>query len=155
MNTPVVKNPNLREIKYQTIIIDVNAAAPANGHSDFGGDYETDKQYERVVGVSFEILPSAAGVNSDLLRIRQFEIQGREVYPDQLPVKSILCSNDVSPNKRFDENINEEAKGSKVKISLGEYNSGAFVAYKVAVILKLSNKVTDVVKSPDTTASPK
>lgn len=144
INTPVVKNPNLREFKYQTIQISVTAAAAANSHADYGFDAETDKQYNRVVGVAFEVIPGGVNTNTDNLKIGKFEIQGREIYTAGLPVKALLYSSDVKFNDKFDTDINEEANGSKVTIQLSEYNSGTFAAYKVNVILKLSNRVADL-----------
>lgn len=137
-------NPNLREFKYQTVQISVSAAAPSGGKADYSESFETDKQYKRVVGVAFEIIPSATGVNTDNLKIGKFEIQNREVYVQDFPVKLMLCSSDTEPNKKFDRAVNEVAEGSKVSVTLSEYNSGTFVPYKVVVILMLSNRAVDM-----------
>lgn len=150
-NVKVAQNPQLREIKYQTKYINISqAAAGANQPSIFSIDFETDKLYKRVIGVAYEIIPSAAGVNSDFLRVERFEIQNREVYSKDYPVKLNLNSSDINPNEKFDRFMNEEAEGSKVNISLAEYNTGAFVAYTVAVILILSNREEDIAKPEST-----
>jgi len=139
INTKASSNPNLRDYKYQSVEINITAAAPVNGFSEYSLDFETDKQYEKCIGVAFEIIPSAAGVNTDNLKIGRFEIQNREIYSQGVPVKLFLNSNDVQPNEKFDRMIKEEAKGNKVNIVLREYNSGAFVPYTVVVTLQLSN----------------
>ncbi len=141
----VVQHPELREIKYQTVEIPVTGgAASATVPSKHSASFETDKLYKRVIGIAMEIIPSAAGVNTDFLKIGRFEIQNHEAYSEGLPVKTLLNTNDVKPNDKFDRMINEEANGNKVNIDLNEFNVGAFVAYKVAIILMLSNREEDV-----------
>lgn len=142
----VAQNPQLREFKYQTVEIAITqAAANANTPSKFSASFETDRQYKRVVGVAFEIIPTGGSTpNTDFLKIGRFEIQNREIYSDGLPVKTMLNSSDVKPNDKFDRWINEEANGNKVSIDLNEYNTGTFVSYKVAVILMLSNRTQDI-----------
>ncbi len=138
--TQQISNPNLREFKYQTVNIDITGGSAGPGQfAEFSAEFDLDKQYKKCVGVAFEIIPSAPGVFVDLLKIGRFEINNREIYSQDLPVKLFLNTSTVSPNDKFDKDINEKADGVKASIKLREFNSIGFVPYTVSVIFKLSN----------------
>lgn len=141
----VVQYPNLREYKYQTVVLSItSAAANATTPAQVSESIELDKQYKRCIGVAIDFIESGASApNTNHLKIGKLEIQNREVYSPGLFVKPLTHSNDVPFNKKFDKRINEEASGNKVNILLEEYNTGTFVAYKVAVTFLLSNRAED------------
>lgn len=136
-----ILNPHIRETKYQTVSLDVNT--PASGPGAFSQseiDFELDKQYNKLIGVAFEITPSGPGVTTDNLKIGRFEVNNREIYSEGLPVNVLLNTNDVNFNAKFDRHINEKAAGVKTVIHLREYNSApTFVPYTVNIIFQLSN----------------
>lgn len=105
---------HLRKIKYQSVEKDI-----VDTTNDFALSFETDRLYAKVKGIAMQIVPlSGSAINTDFLKIKKFEIQTREIYPADFYSKILETSNDVPLNKKFDRDIDEPAKSSKVDIIL-------------------------------------
>lgn len=133
---------HLRKIKYQSEEKDI-----VNTNDDYVISFETDRLYSKVKGIALQIVPlTGAAINTDFLKIKKFEIQNREIYPVDFYCKQLETSNDVPLNKKFDKDIDEPAKSSKVDITLkDDYTKITGIpmpgTYKVIFTLLLENDI--------------
>ncbi len=136
----------IRPIKYQTIEIDTTSTnfVAATGLGSFS--LETDRLYKKLKGITVALITLAGAPNTELVKFRKAEIQGREIYPDGFYIKNITTSADVPLNKKFDLEIDEEAAGNKVDIIFQDANYVAGNEYKFLVTLKLSNEEHDTTR---------
>lgn len=127
---------HLRKIKYQSVEVDI-----INKSQNFLLSFETDRLYSKVKGIAMQVVPLAPVINTDFLKIKKFEIQSREIYPVDFNTTLLQTSNDVPLNKKFDRDIDEPAKASKVDIVLQDENPALIFpgAYKVIFTLLLEN----------------
>lgn len=124
-----------RAIKYQPISFVFTSA----GQTVSCSNITTDRNYKKVVGIKARTndLTAMGG-----LTIGKFEINGQEIYPSDLDVADLSSSESVSPNERYDKDVDEPAEGSTVNISLTDGSiAGQAFPYKVKVTLKLNNPV--------------
>ncbi len=124
-----------RAIKYQPISFVFTGA----GQTVSCSNITTDRNYKKVVGITARTNdPNAMGG----LTIGKFEINGQEIYPSDLDVADLSSSDSVSPNERYDKDVDEPAEGSTVNISLIDGSlAGQAYPYTVKVTLKLNNPV--------------
>ncbi len=125
---------NLRKVKYQSVEVDV-----VNNTDDFKLSFETDRLYAKVKGIAIQFIPLSGTLNTDFLKFSKFEIQGREIYPNDFYVKHLDTSNDVPLNKKFDLEVDEPANSSKVDVTLRDHIAVQVGTYKVILTLKLEN----------------
>jgi hypothetical protein len=130
---------NLRTIKYQSVEQDI-----VNTSDTVNISFETDRLYSKVKGLAIQIVPLTGTINTDFLKFKKAEIQGREIYPVDFFAKHLETSNDVPFNKKFDREIDEPAKSSKIDIILkDDYTKVTTLpmpgTYKVIITLLLQN----------------
>lgn len=125
-----------RGVKYQPIPIVITVA----GQTVSCNNITTDRNYKKVNGIQ--------AYTDDFIAMRsltseKFEINGQEIYPQGWDVQLISSGNDLNPNERFDNEIDEPADGSTVNISLKDGSVGGQVyPYTVKVVLRLVNPIS-------------
>ena len=126
-----------RPIKYQLVPIII----PAAGNTISTANVVTDKLYKRLTGILITTSDALGILNSTL---EKFEIDKQEIYPKGLEAKIIATGQEVNPNEKFDQDINEPANESAVDIT---YKDGSFAGvvypYTVNVYLRLENTEDD------------
>lgn len=125
---------NLRSPKYQFDEVDI-----VNNTDIFFISFESNHLYEKIKGISLLYVPLSGTPNPDFLKFKKFEIQNREIYPFNFYAKNLDTSNDVPFNEKFDIDIDEPAKASKVYIELKDDSVAFTGSYRVVVTLKLIN----------------
>lgn len=122
-----------RSIKYQPISFVFTIA----GQTVSTSAVTTDKNYKKVIGIKARTNDTTAMGG---LTVDKFEINQQEIYPNDYDLADISSTESVSPNDRYDKDVDEPADGSTVNISLKDGSLGGQVyPYTVKVLLKLSN----------------
>ena len=119
-----------RPIKYQIIKLIITGAG------NFVIRAETDKAYKKVTGVQY------SGTDATALKdavFNKFEIDSNEIFPEGFEVKLIQSGQDVSPNDRFYDDIDERADGSTVSGSFQDAGNAAAYPYNARIYLRLEN----------------
>ena len=123
----------MNQIKYQIIKVQVSKAGAIK---KFYAD--TDKQYKRITGI-FLSLPYEESLFGSTFSLK---VADKEIFPEDFEVKMLSCGNQVSPNDRFYESIDEEANGSRIE---GKYTDGANedaeYPYEMNIYLRLEEKI--------------
>lgn len=128
---------NLRKVKYQTIALVVTGA----GLSAASANVTTDKNYERVTGIKAKT-NDLANIASRAATFTKFEIASQEIYPAGFPIEDIIGSTDVNPNDRFDKDVDMEAAGQTVNVTVLDGSmAGQVYPYTVTITLKLTNPI--------------
>lgn len=126
-----------RPIKYQRIPL-VMAGA---GQSISTVGVTTDKLYHRVTGIHATCSDVAGFTNSNF---QKFEIDKQEIYPQGFEAKLIATGQEVNPNDKFDQDINERANESAIDITYKDGSAvGVVYPYTVNVYLRLENTADD------------
>ena len=125
---------NIRDIGYQSEEIDI-----VNNTDIFTISFEASHLYNKIKGITVLYMSLSGTPNTDFLKFKKIEIQNREMYPVNFYVKHLITNNDVTFNDKFDLEINEPAKASKVYIELKDESMVFTGAYRVVVTLKLMN----------------
>ena len=123
-----------RPIKYQIIKLSITGAG------NFPISAETDKAYKRVTGLQYSGTDSAALKDAVLTK---FEIDSNEIFADGFEVKLIQSGQDVSPNDRFYEDIDERADGSTISGNFQDAGNAAAYPYNARFYLRLENREDD------------
>lgn len=121
-----------RPIKYQ--LIQLTIAAASNSASTDG--VKTDKLYQRVTGITITA-SDATGLNNSTLT--KFEIDRQEIYPQGFEAKLVSTGQEVNPNDKFDQDINERAEDSQVDITYRDGGAAGAYPYTVNIYLRLEN----------------
>lgn len=125
----------MSEIKYQILKIKVNQA---NDNIKFAID--TDKKYKRITGIfaSLQEEDESRALFATTLELRVADV---EIFPEGFEIKMLSCGQQVSPNDRFYEQIEQEAKGNQIT---GRYIDGGNAhryPYVAKIYLKLEEKL--------------
>lgn len=123
-----------RPIKYQIIKLTITGAG------NFPISAETDKAYKKVTGLQYSGTDTAALKDAVFTK---FEIDSNEIFPDGFEVKLIQTGQEVSPNKRFYDDIEERADGSTVSGSFQDAGNATAYPYNARIYLRLENRVDD------------
>ncbi len=123
-----------RPIKYQIIKLTITGAG------NFPISAETDKAYKKVTGLQYSGTDTAALKDAVFTK---FEIDSNEIFPDGFEVKLIQTGQDVSPNKRFYDDIEERADGSTVSGSFQDAGNATAYPYNARIYLRLENREDD------------
>ncbi|MBI4946302.1 MAG: hypothetical protein HY840_07870 [Bacteroidetes bacterium] len=123
-----------RPIKYQIIKLTITGAG------NFPISAETDKAYKKVTGLQYSGTDTAALKDAVFTK---FEIDSNEIFPDGFEVKLIQTGQEVSPNKRFYDDIEERADGSTVSGSFQDAGNATAYPYNARIYLRLENRQDD------------
>ena len=123
-----------RPIKYQIIKLTITGAG------NFPISAETDKAYKKVTGLQYSGTDTAALKDAVFTK---FEIDSNEIFPDGFEVKLIQTGQEVSPNKRFHDDIEERADGSTVSGSFQDAGNATAYPYNARIYLRLENRADD------------
>jgi hypothetical protein len=122
----------IKNIKYQLIKIVVDQA---NASVKFNAD--TDKMYKLITGIHGSVPKEAAIEKSEL----ELKIADLEVFPEGFEFKLIATNLSVSPNKRFYEQVSEEALGNKVEGRFIDGGNAPGYPYTAKLYLRLEERV--------------
>lgn len=124
-----------RAVKYQPIsFVIAGAGAVVNS-----GAITVDMNYKTVSGVQ-ALSKDAAHTAMDGLTFEKFEINKQEIYPAGFDVELVACGREVSPDQRFDKDINEPGEQTTVNIDVKDGSIvGQVYPYTVKVYLRLTN----------------
>ena len=122
----------IKNIKYQLIKIPI---PQANETVKFNAD--TDKMYKRITGIHGSVPKEAAIEGSQL----ELKIADLEVFPEGFEFKLIATNLSVSPNKRFYEQVCEEAEGNKVEGRFIDGGNAPAYPYTAKLYLRLEERV--------------
>ncbi len=118
--------------KYQIIKVKVSER---NQNIRFSAD--TDKKYKRLTGL-FASLPSNVALFSTTLELKVADV---EVFPENFEIKLLTCGENVSPNKRFYNQLNCEAQGSRIDGRYVDGGNARTYPYVALIYLQLQEKV--------------
>src|ERR1051326_8470539 len=123
-----------RPIKYQLVPITISGAGVTGSN-----EVDTDKLYERVTGIGVTATDDK-GLSG--ATFKKFTIDRQEIYPEGHELRMINTGNDLSPNDKYDDDIDDQAQASKVSVSVTDGSiAGTAYPYTVTVYLRLENKV--------------
>jgi hypothetical protein len=120
----------LGDIKYQPIIITVSSSGET-----VTVEADTDKLYARCTGIYISV-PDEDVLTSTLSKL---ELGGKELFPDGYEVKMLNTSNDVPLDQLYYE-LNEPAKGARLKTSYTDSGMTGTYPYNAILYLRLENK---------------
>jgi len=126
----------MRELKYQLIKVTVQ-------EQNFLAKFSTnlDKQYKKVTGIHVS-LPDDALIGSTIY----LKMAGKEIFPEGFEVKMISSGQEISPNDRFFNDIEESAEGNLIEGNFKDRTyspdraAGIQYPYDVLIYLKLEEK---------------
>ena len=125
----------MSEIKYQILKIKVNRE---NENIKFALD--TDKKYKRITGI-FASLPEDKNYRALFETTLELRVADVEIFPEGFEIKMLSCGQQVTPNDRFFNQIEQEARGNQIT---GRYIDGGNAdkyPYVAKIYLKLEEKV--------------
>ena len=125
----------MSEIKYQILKIKVNQAK-----DNIKFDLDTDKKYKRITGI-FASLPEDEENQALFATTLELRVADTEIFPEGFEIKMLSCGQQVTPNDRFFEQIEQEARGNQIT---GRYIDGGNAKrypYVAKIYLKLEEKV--------------
>jgi len=125
----------MSEIKYQILKIKVNRQ---NDNIKFALD--TDKKYKRITGI-FASLPEDKNYRALFETTLELRVADVEIFPEGFEIKMLNCGQQVSPNNRFFDQIEQEARGNQITGRYIDGGNGSNYPYVAKIYLKLEEKV--------------
>ncbi|MBU0487423.1 MAG: hypothetical protein KKA07_07665 [Bacteroidetes bacterium] len=123
----------MADIKYQIIKVPVIVSGESIRFSA-----DTDKMFKKITGL-FASVPDEKAIAGATLELK---IADKEIFPEEWEMKMITCGQQVTPNDRFFNNVQEEAKGNRID---GRFTDGSVAGvvypYIAKLYLRLEEKV--------------
>lgn len=116
-------------IKYQQIYYTIE-----NAGQQIIIDVETDKLYKRLTGINIVL----SDKNNKFSTI-ELEVNNTEVFPEKFEILRLLFREEVPFGFDYHE-LDEPAKGSKVKGKYIDVNTGGNYPYNLIISLRLENE---------------